>query len=149
LADGSVDCDQLLAEFLKAMKLGDLLLGLAQCRRVGEGLRDRLAGHSVGQAKLGIVSRVVGLGAMAGRLTTALAHGGNGAGAKVPQAEEFLQDLGAFGFQGSERFRHKGKFLSVRIYTLRIMPQKKKIRQMPLLRRAPYTRLNIDQFRSA
>jgi hypothetical protein len=37
-----VDADQPLAEFLKAMELGNFLLGLAQSRRAREGFGDGL-----------------------------------------------------------------------------------------------------------
>ena len=64
---------------------------------------------------------------MAGRLSTAPDNGGNRPRPEVAQAEEIFQDLGAFGFEGSEIVRHR-EFLSVRIYPLRNMAQKKKIR---------------------
>jgi len=42
---------------------------------------------------------VVGPGAMAGRLATAPDDGGSGAGAKIAQTKELLQELGTLGLQ--------------------------------------------------
>jgi hypothetical protein len=46
LTDFLVDPDQVLAEFLELMKLGDLLLRFTQRGRVGEGFGHGLTGHS-------------------------------------------------------------------------------------------------------
>ncbi len=67
-ADSFVEADQFLAKLLKTMKLGHFLLRFAKSGGVGKGLGHGLAGHSAGEAELGIMAGVVGLGAMAGRL---------------------------------------------------------------------------------
>ena len=69
---------------------------------------------------------VVGPGAMAGRLATAPDDGGNGAGAKIAQTKELLQELGTLGLQRRKRVRH-GSLLSERIYTLRNIAQKRRL----------------------
>ena len=79
------------------MELGHLLLGPAQGSRMSEGLGYGFARHPAGQAKLGIMAGVVGFGAMAGRFAATSGHGGNATGAKIAQAEEAFQELGAFG----------------------------------------------------
>jgi hypothetical protein len=56
------------------MKLRDFLLRFAKRGWVGKGFRHRLAGHPSSQAELGIVARVLGLGAMASRFATAPDH---------------------------------------------------------------------------
>src|SRR5438477_448241 len=58
------------------------------------------------------MSRVVVLGAVAGRLAAAAHDRGKGAGSQITQAEELLQELGSFGLQSIDIVRHKG-FLSV------------------------------------
>jgi len=58
---------------------------------------------------------IVGLGAVAGRFTAATDYGSNRTGSKIAQAEELFQELGAIGFEGSERGRHVGSFLSLYI----------------------------------
>ena len=91
------------------MKFGDLLLGLAQGGGVGEGLGHGPARYPASQTKLRIMSRIVGFGAMAGRLAAASGHGGNATWPKITQAEEAFQELGAFSFKGREIVRHKQK----------------------------------------
>jgi hypothetical protein len=103
-----IDIHQILAEFLEAMKFGDLLLGFAQGGRVGKRFGHRLASHPAGKAELGIMTRIAGFGAMAGRLSTAPDNGSNRTGSEVAQAEEILQELGPLGFEGSEIVRHSG-----------------------------------------
>jgi hypothetical protein len=58
------------------------------------------------------MSGVVAFGAVAGRLAAAAHDRGKGAGAQITQAEELLQELGSFGLQSMDIFRHKG-FLSL------------------------------------
>jgi hypothetical protein len=113
-----VDAHQVVAEFLESMELGDLLLCLAQRSWIGESLRHGHAGYSSSQSELRIMTGIVGFGAMAGRLAAAPDYGSNGAGPKITQAEELLQELGTVGLQGSESNRHS-TFLSERYYTLR------------------------------
>jgi len=54
-----VEGDQVLAELLEAVKLGHLLLRLAQGGGIGKGFRHGLAGHAASEAKLRIMCRVV------------------------------------------------------------------------------------------
>src|ERR1700737_1539931 len=54
------------------------------------------------------MSRVVGFGAVAGRLAAASGHSGNGAWSQITQAEELLQEFGSLGLQRGEGVRHKG-----------------------------------------
>src|SRR5438034_4942426 len=103
-----VEGDQILAELLEAVKLGHLLLRLAQRCGIGKALRYRLARDSASEAKLRIMSRVVVFGAVAGRLAAASGHGGNGARSQITQAEELLQELGSLGLQSGEIVRHEG-----------------------------------------
>src|SRR5713226_3611475 len=103
-----VEDDQVLAELLEAVKLGHLLLRLAQRRGIGKALRYRLAGHTASEAKLRIMSRVVVFGAVAGRFAAAPGHGGNGTRSQITQAEELLQELGSLGLQSCKIIRHRG-----------------------------------------
>ena len=103
-----VEGDQLLAELLEAVKLGDLLLCLAQRGGIGKGFGHGFASDAAGEAELRIMAGVVGLGAMAGGLAAATDHGGNGAGRKSPKRQKLFQKLGSFGLQGCEIVRHKG-----------------------------------------
>src|SRR6266699_148180 len=103
-----VEGDQILAEFLEAVKLGHLLLRLAQRRGIGKALRYRLAGDAASEAKLRIMSRVVVFGAVAGSFAAAPGHGGNGTRSQITQAEEFLQELGSMGLQSCKIIRHRG-----------------------------------------
>ena len=73
------------------MKLGDLLLRLAERSRIGKGLRHRLAGHAAREAKLSIVPRVVVFSAVAGRLAAASGHRSDGAGSQITQPEELTR----------------------------------------------------------
>ncbi len=103
-----VEGDQVLAELLETVKLGDFLLRLAQRGGIGKGFCHRPAGHAACEAKLRIMSRVVVFGAVAGRLAAASGHGGNGARSQITQAEELLQELGSLGLQSGEIVRHEG-----------------------------------------
>jgi len=85
-----VEGNQVVAELLEAMKLGDFFLGFAQGDRIGETLRHRLARDATGEAKLRIMSRVVVFGTVAGRLATTAGYGGDGTGSQISQAEELL-----------------------------------------------------------
>jgi len=131
-----VDGYHLLAELLEAMKLGNLLLGFAKRRWIREGFGHGSARHSSGQAELRIVTRIVGFGAMAGWLSTAMGHRRNRTGPEVTQMEELFQELGSISFQGGESIRQVG-VCSVCMHTHRIMPQQTKIAKVPFLCRAP------------
>ena len=124
LANLLIEANQLGAEFLESMKLSDFLLRFAQGNGIGERFGNRLTRRPTGQPELRIVAGVARFGAMAGGLTAAPHNGGDRTGSQIAQPEELMQELGASGFENSEIVRHI--FLSVRLYTLRIMPQKKK-----------------------
>ena len=87
------------------MKLGDLLLRLAESRRVGKGFGHGLASHSAGQSKLGIVPWIVGLGAVTGWFAAAPDDGGDRARSQITQSEELLEELGSIGLQRSDGIR--------------------------------------------
>ena len=103
-----VEGHQVLAQLLEAVKLGDLLLGFTHGSGIGKGLRHGLAGHAASEAELRVMSRVVASGAVAGRLAAAAHDRGKGTGSQITQAEELLQELGSFGLQSIDIFRHKG-----------------------------------------
>ena len=91
-----VDRDQFQAQLLETMILIDFRLGFAPCgggrKRLGDGFPVNFAG----QANLRVVTRVVGLGAMAGRLTAAAHHGRDGTGPKITEAQELFEQPGSF-----------------------------------------------------
>ena len=111
--DPFVDTDQVLAQLLKAMELGDLLLRLAQRGGMGEGLSHALARHSSGQTELRIVAGIVRPGAMAGRFTAAAHYGRDRTGTQITKAEEFFKEFGSLRFQSFKSVRHGVSFLNV------------------------------------
>jgi hypothetical protein len=133
-----VDADQILAEFLEMMELGDLLLCFAQRGGIGKRFSDAFPAHPPGQTELRIVTGVVRLGAMAGWFTAAAHYGCDGTGPQVAEAEEFFQEAGSIGLQTIEGVRHG--FLSERYYTLRITTQKRKPPSSRFLCRAPFVK---------
>jgi hypothetical protein len=106
-ADLLVDRDQFQAQFLKTMVLVDFRLRFAPCGGGRKRLGDGFAANFAGQANLGIVTRVVGLGAMAGRFSAAARDGTDRPGAQIAKASELEKDFAAFGFQLLERIRHR------------------------------------------
>jgi hypothetical protein len=108
-----VDADQVLAEFLKAMELCDLLLGFAQGGRTGEGFGYALARYSSRETELRIVAGIVGLGAMAGRFTAAAHYGRYRTGPQIAEAEKFFKKLGSLQFKSVESVRQEESFLNV------------------------------------
>src|SRR5207247_3236774 len=92
-----VEGDQILAELLEAVKLGHLLLRLAQRCGIGKALRYRLARDSASEAKLRIMSRVVVFGEVAGRLGAASDLCGIGARLKITSAGTVFLQCGYFG----------------------------------------------------
>jgi hypothetical protein len=104
------DTDQVLAEFLKAMELCDLLLGFAQGGRTGEGFGHALARYSSGETELRIVTGVVRLGAMAGRFTAAAHYGRYRTGPQIAEAEKFFKELGSLRFKSFESVRQGSLF---------------------------------------
>jgi len=89
------------------VKLGHLLLRLAQGGGIGKGFRHGLAGHAASEAKLRIMCRVAVFGAVAGWLTAAPGHSANGTLSKSTQVEELLQELGSLRLQSCEIVRQR------------------------------------------
>jgi hypothetical protein len=108
LADFFVDADQVFAKLLETMELRDLLLSFAKRGRIGKGLSHGPAGLSASEAELGIMTGIVGFGAMTRRFTAAPDYGSNRTGPKIAQAEELLQEFGSTSFQGRESIGHIG-----------------------------------------
>jgi hypothetical protein len=88
-----VEGDQVLAELLEAVKLGHLLLRLAQGGGIGKGFRHGLAGHAASEAKLRIMCRVAVFGAVAGWLTAAPGYGANGTLSKSTKSRNSSRSL--------------------------------------------------------
>jgi hypothetical protein len=118
------------------MELGDLVLRFAQSSGIGESFGHTLAGDSPGQPKLRVVTRVVGFGAMAGRLPAASHYGCDRTGPQIAQVEEVFQEFGSIRFQSIEGVSHGVSFLNV-IIRSETLPKKRKTAHSPLLRRAP------------
>jgi hypothetical protein len=93
-----VDSHKFGAELLQAMKLRHFPLGFPESCGTGKAFGHGLAVHAAGETELRIMTRVVGLSAMAGRLATVPGHGGNGSRSQVTETEELLQQLGTVGF---------------------------------------------------
>jgi len=83
LADLLINVHQLLAEFLKTMKLGDFLLRFSKGSRVGERFGHGLSCLPAGESELGIMARVVRFGAMARWFPAASHNGGDRTGSQV------------------------------------------------------------------
>src|SRR5207247_4742753 len=81
-----VEGDQILAELLEAVKLGHLLLRLAQRCAIGNALRYRLARDSASAWKLRIMSGALVFRAVAGRLSAASDPCGPGRRSKITAA---------------------------------------------------------------
>src|ERR1035437_7277521 len=107
-ADLLVDRDQFGAQFLVAMVLIDFRLcltpGGGRRKRFGDGFSFDLTCES----NLGIVSRVVGLGAMAGWLSATARDSADRTWAQIAKGGELTKDFGSLGFQLRQRIRHKG-----------------------------------------
>lgn len=121
LADLFVEGDQILAERLKTMELSDLVLRFSKRGWIGKGLRHGFSAHPASEAELGIMTRIVRFGAMAGWFTAAADNGGNRTGPKITQMEELVEEPGSVGLEGREGISHVA-FLSERIHPLRIVP---------------------------
>jgi hypothetical protein len=108
-----VDAYQVLAEFLEAMELRDLLLRLAQGGRIGKGLGHAFACHSSGQTELWVMTGVIGFGAMAGRFTAAAHNGRDRTGPEITKAEKFFKESGSQRFKSFDSVRHGASSLNV------------------------------------
>ena len=71
------------------------------------------------QPNLGIVSGIVGFGAVAGRFAAAAHDRTDGARAQIAEGGELVKDSGAFGFQFAQRVWHEAS-CSECLITLRI-----------------------------
>jgi hypothetical protein len=106
-ADSLIDANQVFAGFPEPMELRDLVLRLAQRSRIREGFGYALAGDSPGQTELRVMTGIIGLGAMARRLTAANAlRLCDRTGPQVARAEEIFEESGSVGFQRIEGIRH-------------------------------------------
>jgi hypothetical protein len=119
--DFLIDSDQLLAEFLQAVKLGDFLLRFTESRRTGKSLGNGFAVDPAGEPNLGIVPGIIGLRTVTVGFAAATGDGGDGARAQITQREELLKELGAIRFQSSDGMGHERPPHSERIDTLRRM----------------------------
>jgi hypothetical protein len=76
--------------------------------RGSKGLGHGLPIDGTGQAKLGGVTRIVGMSAMASGLSAAARDGANRAWAQIAKVADLAQDLRALDFQSRQRIWHKG-----------------------------------------
>jgi hypothetical protein len=77
-----------MAQFPEPVKGLNFVLSLAQFSRRGEGFGDGFSIHFSRQAKVGAVTRLVGLMTTAFRFSATAADGGDGAAAKVTQIDD-------------------------------------------------------------
>jgi hypothetical protein len=77
---------------------------------------DRLATHSAGDPELRIMTRVVGLSAMAGRLATLPHHSANGARPKVTETEELCKSWKRQLYMSHRSFRRFASNSQRRLY---------------------------------
>ena len=99
-ADLLIDPDEFRAQILKAMVLVDLGLRLVVGGWGRKRFRDGLAIHFAGEADMGIVSRIIRLGAMTSRFSTTAGNGADRPWAKIAEGIELERDHGTLGFQG-------------------------------------------------
>src|SRR5436190_13659326 len=94
-------------------------------------LCNRLAIDLLGDLKMRAVSGIVGLGAMAPGTPAAPGSTGDGTRLKVTEFGDLLKQSGSVVDQSRQRVWHGASRLTV-LHTLRIRPQKKKIRNPSL-----------------
>src|SRR5580700_5785916 len=98
-ADLLVDRDSFCAEFMEAMVLIDFGLCLAPGGRRRKRFGDCFSIDFTCQPNLGIVSRIVRFGAVAGRFSAAASDSTDRTRAQIAEGSEMTKDFGAFGFQ--------------------------------------------------
>lgn len=94
-ADLVVDSDQFTAQFLEAMVLIDFRLRLALGRGRRKRFGDGFPVHFSRESNFWIVSRVFGLGAVAGRFSAAASDGADRILAQIAENGELTKNLGA------------------------------------------------------
>jgi hypothetical protein len=105
-ADLLIHVQQLLRQPTKAVIRLHLSLRLEPFGLTGKGFGDGLSVVLTGEAKVGAVSGMMGLMAVARRLAAGAPRGGDRSAAKVGQSDDFLEDVAALLLQLVERFRH-------------------------------------------
>jgi hypothetical protein len=98
--------DDLSTQFLKSMKLGYLLLRLAQRRRGSKGFRGGLACHPPCQAEIGTMARVAAFGTVAVGFTALAGSGGDGPAPKITDGRKLAEQIALLGFQLGQRVAH-------------------------------------------
>jgi hypothetical protein len=93
VTDLLIDLDQLLHQGLKAAKLGNFLFGFVYGGRRRQGLRDGLACDLLRESSMRPMSGILRSSTMTIRFATASVDGGNGAGLKITDLGEFLQEV--------------------------------------------------------
>ena len=107
-ADLFADFDDLSTQFLKSMKLGYLLLRLAQRRRGIKGFRGGLARHPPRQSETGTMAGVAAFGAVAVGFTTLARSRGDGPAPEITDGRKLAEQIALLGFQLRQRFVHGG-----------------------------------------
>ena len=80
------------------MKLGHLLLRLAQRRRGIKGFRSGLASYPPRQAEIGTMAGVASFGAVAVGFTALAGSGGDGPAPKITDSGKLAEQIAFFGF---------------------------------------------------
>jgi hypothetical protein len=114
----------------------DLALGLVEGGGGRKGFSYRLAMDGARETELGVVAGIIGLGAVAGGLTTSTDDGGNRAWAQIAKRVDLAQDLGALSFESRKGIGQEGS-TSEQSTTPRNITHKKKRSELPRPCRAP------------
>jgi hypothetical protein len=77
IADPFVDADQLVVKLLETVELGDFLLRFAKRGRIGKRLGYCFSTHLASEPKLGIMTGIIGFGAVTGRFPALADCGSN------------------------------------------------------------------------
>ena len=93
-----------MAQFPEPVKRLNFVLSFAQFSGRGEGFGDGLSLDFSCQAKVGAVTRLVGLMTTAFRFSAATADGGEGTAAKVTQIDDAGQNGASLLFERDQRF---------------------------------------------
>jgi hypothetical protein len=88
------------------MKLGHLLLCLAQSRRRLKGLGPRLAFHPARQAEVGTVAWIIAFGAMTVGFTALPRSGSDRASPEIADGGKLAEQVGSFGLPLRQRVSH-------------------------------------------
>ena len=93
---------------LQLPEFSDLFSRLTDRQRIGQGFGNSFALDLIGQAKVGAMSGIIGLMAMAGRLATPALGGCNRSRTEVAQVGDLIDDVGTLLFQSFERLVSHG-----------------------------------------